>query len=252
MFNDLNSGFSSWGKAFSLVSRHGLWSYILFPGLISLLVALLLLFAGWGMAGNVGSWMQGLYPDTWWGHDFVDNIAGILAFLLTALILVFLYKYLVMIVVAPFLGPLSEKVERLATGQPAPPFSLKNTVRDTLRALRITFRNLLREMIYTLLLLALNLIPLVGSAIASVSIFLIQAYYAGFGNMDPVLERRHMDVSQRVRFVSRHRWLAMGNGAVFVLLMFVPVIGWFLAPAYGTVGATLMVLQDIDKTELPG
>ena len=253
MLDDLNTGLSSWGKAFSLVSRYGLWGYILFPGLVSLLLALLLLYAGWGMAAGIGVWIQGLYPEAWWGHDIVDNAAGILAFLLTALLLAFFYKYIVMIVVAPFLGPLSEKVESIATGQPAPPFSLKNTVRDTVRALRVTLRNVFRELLYTLLLLVLQFVPVVGTVISSVSIFLIQAYFAGFGNMDPVLERRHMDINQRVNFVSRHRWLAIGNGAVFVLLMFIPILGWFLAPAYGTVGATLAALSPLaqasaDKT----
>lgn len=247
MLTDFTTGISSWGKAFDLVSRHRLWNYILVPGLISLLLAIVLLILGWGFAGDMGVWLQGIYPEGWWGRDLVDNIAGVLAFLLTALLMIFLYKYIAMIVVAPFLGPLSEKVESIVAGSAPPPFSLKNTVRDTLRALRITFRNLLRELFYTLLLFLLQLIPVIGTLISSAGIFLLQAYFAGFGNMDPVLERRGMNVSQRVAFVGGNRWLSIGNGTLFVLLMFVPFIGWFLAPAYGTVGATLMTLERLER-----
>jgi CysZ protein len=249
MLNDLITGLASWGKALRLVARHGLWGYIFFPGMLSILVAILLLLGGWELAAKIGPWIQDLYPAQWWGHDIVDNAAGILAFLLTALALIFIYKYIVMIVVAAFLGPLSEKVESIVSGHSAPPFSLKNTVRDTLRALRITLRNPVRELSYTLLLLLLQLIPLVGTIASTLAIFLVQAYYAGFGNMDPVLERRHMQVSERVTFVSNNRWLSIGNGAIFVILMLIPVIGWFLAPAYGTVAATLMTLK---RMEQPG
>lgn len=246
MLTNFFIGLDSWKKAMALIARHGLWGYVLLPGVISLLLAALLLMLGWSMAGDIGGWMQGIYPENWWGRGIVDNAAGVLAFLLTALLLIFTYKYLVMIVVAPFLGPLSEKVESVLTGKPAPPFSLKHMVRDTMRALRITFRNIIREVIYTLFLLFLQLIPLVGTVVSTVMIFLVQAYYAGFGNMDPTLERRAMKVRERVAFVGENRWLAIGNGSLFVLLMFVPLVGWFLAPAIGTVGATALAIEKLE------
>ena len=83
MLNDMITGLSSWGKALRLVASHGLWGYIFFPGMLSILVAMLLLLGGWELAAKIGPWIQGLYPAQWWGHDIVDNAAGILAFLLT-------------------------------------------------------------------------------------------------------------------------------------------------------------------------
>ncbi|MEZ4687969.1 MAG: EI24 domain-containing protein [Bacteroidia bacterium] len=114
---------------------------------------------------------------------------------------------------------------------------------DLARALRISLRNIVRELFWTLVVIILLGITGVGNLLSPVIIFLIQAYYAGFGDMDPTLERRRYSVRQRVAFVSSHKGLAIGNGAVFVLLMLVPVVGWFLAPALGTAAATLDVVK---------
>jgi CysZ protein len=41
--------------------------------------------------------------------------------------------------------------------------------------------------------------------------------------------------------VSAHKGLAMGNGIVFYLFHFLPVIGWILAPSYAVIAATLSI-----------
>jgi CysZ protein len=103
------------------------------------------------------------------------------------------------------------------------------------------------ELLWTLLFLLLQVIPLVGQILSTVGIFLIQAFYAGFGNFDPVLERQRFKVRDRVRFVRDHRWLTMGNGTIFVLLSLVPIIGWSLGPALGTVAATMDGLEELER-----
>lgn len=33
--------------------------------------------------------------------------------------------------------------------------------------------------------------------------------------------------------------MALGNGMVFYLLMFIPVLGWIMAPSYAVIAATI-------------
>jgi CysZ protein len=66
-----------------------------------------------------------------------------------------------------------------------------------------------------------------------VFIFVTQAYYAGFGNLDFTLER-HFRVRESVRFVRRNRGLAIGNGTVYLLLL-LSVVGFLVALPLATV-----------------
>ena len=77
---------------------------------------------------------------------------------------------------------------------------------------------------------------------------MIQAYYAGFGNADFTLERRRYKVNDSVRFMRQNRALALGNGAGFLLLLLIPVVGLVLAPGLGAVAATIDSVEAIDQT----
>jgi len=84
--------------------------------------------------------------------------------------------------------------------------------------------------------------------IVPAAIFLVQAYYAGFGAMDYTLER-YYNIRQTTRFVTNYRPLALGVGAAFLLLLFIPVLGFMLAPPLVTAGVTPLVLNRITADE---
>ncbi len=221
---------------------------MIYPGLISLGVAILLLTVGvWGLE----SWLHSIDLPDWldiaigWLPDWVETGVILVA---EIFLMLFLFKYIVMIIAAPFMGPLSEKVESLITGAPGPSFSMKEVGEDISRAVRISLRNLIRELLWVILIFFVQfIIPGIGSLFATVAMFLVQAYYAGFGNFDPLLERQRYGVKQRVQFMKAHRALGAGNGSVFILLSMVPVLGWFLGPALGTVAATMDGLEELGK-----
>jgi len=86
----------------------------------------------------------------------------------------------------------------------------------------------------------LGLIP-VFSPFAAVFIFFVQAFYAGFGSMDFTLER-HFNLNDSVRFVRRYRGVAIGNGAIFLLLLMTG-LGFLIALPISTVAATSEVVK---------
>jgi CysZ protein len=168
--------------------------------------------------------------------------------LLIALGALTVLKALLQTALAPFMSMLSEQVEARLTGAQAPSPGLAGILSDIWRGLRIALRNLWRELLYVLGLTLLGmLIPGIGSVLATAAVFAVQAYYAGFGNLDYTLERHRYPVADSVRFVRAHRGLAMGNGAVFLLLLIIPVAGLFVAPVLGTVAATLGILDLQDR-----
>lgn len=237
MFKDFFAGIQSYGKAFRTISEMRLWGYLLAPGLISILLAGAIGAIAWGLAGSFGAWLIAWYPFEW-GAAFLNNIAGWLGGILIGLTGFILYKHIVMVIVSPFMSPLSQKVEERLNGQSTPysGFKMGKALKDLSRGLYIALRNVFRELFYVALLFVLGFIPVVGM-ISAVLIFLVQAYYAGAGNLDYLLER-HYSVKGSVKFVKNNRWLAIGNGTVFMLLLMTG-IGFLIAPPLATIAATL-------------
>jgi len=156
-----------------------------------------------------------------------------------------IYKYVILILVAPFMSPLSERIENHLNGSSAPvKFNIPRIIREIVRGIRISLRNIIRELLLTVVLLLIGLIPIIG-LISAPAIFALQAYFAGFGNMDYTLER-HMGVRGSVRFVRTYKGLAVGNGLVFLLILMIPVVGLFIAPCLSTIAATVETVKRLN------
>ncbi len=236
MLRETIDGVKAYAHAVQLVFRLRLWFYVIVPGLISLFLGLAIFGAAWGTSDDIGAWLLSFYPFDW-GRAALEKIAQVFGGIFVIALGLILFKHLVLAITSPIMSLLSEKVERSLRGySPDAPFSLKQALRDLARGLRLALRNLVRELFYTLLLLFLGLILPVLAPFLSAAIFLVQAFYAGFGNMDFALER-HFGVRQSIAFGKKHRGLAIGNGAVFLLLLFTG-IGFLFALPLSTIAAT--------------
>ena len=151
------------------------------------------------------------------------------------------------------MSPVSEKIEHYLIGDNA-----THQHRDTsfqqqlIRGIRINIRNLFKELFISILIIIGGfIVPFIGNIISTTLLFIIQAYYAGFGNIDYTLER-HFKYRESIRFVKRNRGIAIGNGLVFMLFLFIPVIGVIIVlPLSVTAAAieTVELLQVKPKSE---
>ena len=214
---------------------YGWWKHFLLPGIIAMILALIFLVAAWYLGDNLGFFLLGLLP-----FD-LGGVAQWVGRILAILVIVLIFKHVLLAVLSPFLSILSERVEHtLYTGSenPRPESPFQRMISDLGRGLRIGIRNLGLELIYIGLFTILGFLgPM--AFISSIMIFLIQAYYAGFGNFDFTLER-HFRYRESIRFVKRHRFLAIGNGIIFLLLIST-FIGIFVAPALSTIAGTISI-----------
>ncbi|MFN7120137.1 MAG: EI24 domain-containing protein [Saprospiraceae bacterium] len=239
MFKSFFDGIAAYGRAFSLVSELRLWGYVIAPGILSLLLGAGIIWVAIGVADDIGGWLLSWYP--WeWGRAVIEKIANVFGGLLVATLGLIIFKNLVIALASPIMSPLSEKVERYLTGKPAIPFNLSQFASDLMRGIRISIRLIVRELFFTMMLLLIGLIPLLSPFVA-IAIFIVQAYYAGAGNIDFALER-HFRVRESVRFVRQHRLLAIGNGVVYVLLLLTG-IGFLVALPLGVVAATVETVK---------
>jgi CysZ protein len=246
MFKDFTDGVVSYGRAWRMIADNRLWYYVLMPGLISLILGASIGYSAYLLHHDVANYITMTYPQQWLGSSIIAHIANYLSWFALAVTGFLTYRNILMALLAPFMSPLSARIQAIETGKTVydPPFLSLTNFKLILRGLVLSFRNLLKELWYTLWLLLLGFVPILG-LIAPFLIFMVQSFYSGFSNLDYTLEK-YYNVKNSKAFSQHHRWLAVGNGSVFLLLLAVPVLGLFLAPALSTVAATLEAVKRVD------
>jgi len=247
MFAAALSGLAAYRRVPGTLLRHGLWPYQLLPAFISLLLTLGLLVGFYFAAGGVAGWFDGLVDlRVAWLDRLVTIGMGALIFLALLAGFLFVHKHLVLIVLSPFLGKIAEETVKAVKGEEFARSDL-GFVQSLARSTGVNLRYLLRELLANLLFLLCGLVPVAGSLVSAVGLFVTQSKYLGYGLMDFPLEHRGLDVRQSDAFVRARRGLSIGLGAGYLLLMLVPLVGWMFAPTFGTVAGTLKALDELER-----
>lgn len=214
MIKNILKGIKAYSGTFKLIGKLGLWKYFGVPMAISFFTAVLIGFSAWGLGDNLGAFISRIW--FWeWGTETFRSISNFIGSMIIIAFGIILYRHIVMALSAPFMSPVSEKIENHFYGGNNLYRNTSNT-EQLWRGVRINVRNLLMELLLTLPLILIGFIPVEG-IISSVLLFLVQSFYAGFGNMDYTLER-HFKYAESIQFVRRNRGLAIGNGMVFMLV----------------------------------
>lgn len=245
MLKNIVIGLKSYGGTLKLISKLGLWKYFAVPMLISFFTAVSIGFAAWGLSDNIGALISKIW--FWeWGLETFRTISEVLGGIAIVAIGLILYKHIVMALSAPFMSPVSEKIEAHLLGTTHPHRNTSN-LSQLWRGIRINVRNLGMELLLTIPILIISFIPVIN-VLSSVLLFLVQSYYAGFGNMDYTLER-HYKFKDSIQFVRRNRGIAIGNGIVFMLMLFIPIIGIILVLPLSVTAATTETVRIIKETK---
>jgi CysZ protein len=156
-----------------------------------------------------------------------------------------IFKYQRLIIVSPLFAYLSEKTGAIMEGTDIP-FNLSQLLKDIARGIKQASRNALWQTVYTVSILILAFIPIVGWITPLVAL-MTECYYLGFSMLDYSCERNKLSTSQSIAFIGKHKGLAIGNGIVFYLMHIVLIIGWILAPSYAVIAATLSMYNAKDR-----
>ncbi|AIM60389.1 coproporphyrinogen III oxidase [Cellulophaga lytica] len=247
MLKNILKGIKAYAGTFALISKLKLWKYFLVPVLISVLTAAIIVLLAIWLSGSIGVFIAQIW--IWdWGKEAFTAVSNFIGATVIVVIGLLLYKHIVMALSAPFMSPVSEKIEAHLTGIPAHSHTNTTFSEQLWRGIRINVRNLAKEILFTIPILLLGFIPVIG-VVSTVLLFLMQAYYAGFGNMDYTLER-HFNYKESVAFVKKNRGLAIGNGIVFMLFLFVPLVGIILVLPLSVTAATLKTVEILKKDTL--
>lgn len=217
----LGLGFRSYWDAIRFIIKHKLYWYFPIPAVVML---------GIYFVGNeIVTWKSTWDDQT--GCVTCVNMNATIWFILkllisitVGLILMKFAKYIVVVLLSPLIAHLSQKVEMIITGNKYP-FSLVQTFHDVRRGLRIALRNIMWEYFFFLIILIVTLFGWDNPKSSPIFYltFAIAFFYYGFSFIDYINERRRLDIDQSIFFVRNHRGLAIAIGAIFSLLILVPV-----------------------------
>lgn len=248
MLKEIIIAIQSYIEAHRFIVKHRLWKWIFVPGIIYAI----LFFAGiilfWNSSDSaiqqllnitgLGKWMNAI-EGGWLKFLFI--FGQVILKLVLMLLYFSLFKYLFLIIGSPLFAYLSEKTEAIMEGKEFP-FSFAQLIKDAARGIRLAFRNALWQTVYTVSILILSFIPVVGWFTPFFAL-LIECYYLGFSMLDYSSERNKLSTTQSIAFIGKHKGLAIGNGIVFYLMHMIIVVGWILAPSYAVIAATLSLLK---------
>jgi CysZ protein len=119
-------------------------------------------------------------------------------------------KYIVLILLSPLFAYISEKTEEIITGNNYP-FNMGQFLKDVLRGMGITLRNMFLE---TLLILAGGILTFfipVLSPLVLLALFLVNSYFMAFNFFDYAVERKKMGVSKSVMYMRANRTTLLGS-----------------------------------------
>jgi CysZ protein len=244
LLKEIVTAIQSFFKAHQFIVKHRLWKWILIPGIVYLLLFCVSMYFFGKSASSaieimsiktgISNWQHKM-QNSWLGFFF--TLTGIMIWLLLMFFYFSLFKYLWLILGSPVFSYLSEKTEALLEGKEYP-ITWKQILKDMVRGSKLALRNALWQTVYTISILLLSFIPVVGWVTPVISMF-VECYYYGFSMLDYSCERHQLSPSQSVAFISNRKGLAIGNGLGFYLMHFLPIIGWVLAPAYAVIAATI-------------
>lgn len=238
------------GMRFVYVKHPKLARYWLFPVLITAFALGGVFYGAASYNEDIGAALWSLFPESW--NEATGWVGGLLSAvrwvveLVAAILIVLLGLVLVLllssVVAAPFNDALSEAVEHILIGKPAPPFSFGRMLADIVRTVRLELgKALLYLAIVGPMFLASFFIPGVGQVISLVG-FALTAVYLGIDYVDWPAARRDWSVGDRVAFTRRQLPAVAGFGTGVWVLLFIPLVNLLFMPA-AVAGGTMLFIE---------
>ena len=242
VIQEFSTALSLHGKAFSFIRKNELsWTF-----LIPVALFLLLLSVGLYSIGELTEYLTMKVLTNYVYDGLVSSLLLILFRILFFIVIGMWGGYIIVIIMSPFLAYISEKTEKIITGNDYP-FNLSQFINDVIRGILLALRNFCMEMLISIVFFLCSFFTAAMAApFVSVILFLVSAYFYGFSFIDYTNERRKLSVKQSVRYVGQRKAMSCGHGFIFALLLYIPVLGVALSAFYAiiaTVAATMHVWE---------
>ncbi|MFD3720616.1 EI24 domain-containing protein [Streptomyces sp. NPDC058674] len=248
---DLAGGFRYLLAGQRWVFGHGRWlGFGLLPGLVSLVLYAAAMVGLYSGADDLAAWATPFAED--WSSPWLGLFRGFLTgvvFGLGLFLAVITFTAVTLLVGQPFYESLSEQVDRSEGGEV--PESGLPLWRELWVSARDSVRVLGRVLLYGLLLFALGFVPVIGQTVVPFLGFCVSGYFLTQELTAVALQRRKVELAERLELLRSRRMMVLGFGVPLVLAFVVPLVAVFLMPG-AVAGATLMARDLMGGADAPG
>lgn len=232
--------FNSFLDSFSIVKEAKLKKFYFLPGIIGILLFIIFIWIGDFLSVNLAVQLESFFKLEEF-HSILYIFIKILVWVCTVFFYYLVYKSLLLVIISPILGYVSERVETHLTGKKFD-FTFKDNIRFLLRGIDIGLKSFFKQMVGTCAVMLLGFIFPINLSIPLL-IFIIQGYFTGFSFMDYTLERYNLSSKESLNFLKKQRIYAALCGGIFTFLFFIPILGIFIAPLITCVATTKITLE---------
>lgn len=259
MRKDLSLGFTTFFRAFGFALDNRMWWMFLAPVLLWVLLFFGVLAMLGGPVEEFSRWLSSLFNIPFdptvdkgvtgaWNtvKAFLEGarvvIVGVVLKIMVGYVLYSLNKYIVLILLSPMLAYASERTERILTGRDYA-FSWRQLMKDVWRGVLIALRNGILELFVVVGCWVVTLFFPPLALITAPFLFIVSAWFYGFSMFDYVSERRRLRMSESIDALKANRGMVLMNGALFALVMKLPLLGMMFGPVMAAVGASMAVVE---------
>ena len=216
--------------AADVIGQPALWPFVFVPALLTLTGLVLALSVAFSSFEVLAGWLLMPAPDAsalwsgvlaiarWTARLLILIVAGMGAYLLAGLVAV------------PFNDRLSDHIETQLLGPTDEPVGWRTLIGDLLVSLAHTGLGLLLWATCMAVLFVLNVIPGVGSLLATVGSLFVSGLLIARETMDGCMSRRRFSFAHKLRVVRNNLWFCLGLGAAAWLFMWIPLMNFLVLP----------------------
>jgi len=249
LFYGFFRGIRAYGPAFRIMLGGRFSWFFLFQVLLLVLFYIggewLVASAGNSLSGmaeqKIAAWLEGISWLSW----LVDTAGFLIRFLIKLLYLFLFFTfggYLVLILMSPVYSWLSERTERELTGK-SYPFDAKQMLWEVGRGVMLASRNMVFQLLISLVLFLCSFIPLVG-LLTPFALFFVSAYFYGFSFIDYAVERKRFNIRKSTAYMKKNSGMVMGVGTVFAFSLLIPwvsILACCFVSLFSVVAGTVIV-----------
>ncbi len=231
--------YKSYGQAFRTLDNKRLWSILILPSILSLLIAAGVGVLAWTTSDDILLYVNGKFLvkefDSAMGNIF--RIITTLAIRgLTFFLYLKLYRYLILILLSPVFVNISNVFHRLVSDEEQK-MNIWSYCFCSFRGIKFALRNFGLEILVTLLLTLIAAIIFWIFPLIPILIFIAESYFFATVLMDYAFEMGGLSMKDSLKKSRSIPGIPIGIGLIFNFILLVPVLGVIVGPVLAFIAA---------------